>query len=317
MIECEICNTMFPSYSSLSNHIRQTHKIDSHTYFDTYIKKQNDNICLICGKPTKFLGLHKGYRTYCSKKCASNDPNIIQKTQNTNIIKYGVSNPMNQEKCQKQAKLTKLQKYGTEQSLKSDIVREKIKSTNKIRYGNENIFASNYGKKKIKETMQEKYGVDNAVYLPGNLEKLNSKEATEKSIETKRKNGTFNTSKPEDEAYEELVKIFGTVKRQYKSEVYPFLCDFYIPSEDLYIELNLHWTHGFHWFDENSKEDQETLEKWKEKAKNSKYYQYAINTWTIRDVEKRQIVEENKVNYLVFWSKQNFYNYIKEIGVEH
>lgn len=47
-----------------------------------------------------------------------------------------------------------------------------------------------------------------------------------------------------------LVFVFGNsnVCPQYTSERYPFLCDFYIKPLDLYIELNLYWTHGGHFF---------------------------------------------------------------------
>jgi len=47
-------------------------------------------------------------------------------------------------------------------------------------------------------------------------------------------------SQPEEDSYELLVDKFGysEVIRQYRSEKYPFFCDFYIPCLDLYIELN-------------------------------------------------------------------------------
>lgn len=93
---------------------------------------------------------------------------------------------------------------------------------------------------------------------------------------THRKNKTFKTSNKEDEAYKILCKKFGEddVIRQFKSDVYPFNCDFYIKSLDLYIECNFSWTHGEHWFDSSSKEDLEKLEKWK--SKKTKYYDNAI-----------------------------------------
>ena len=38
------------------------------------------------------------------------------------------------------------------------------------------------------------------------------------------------------------------------------------------------------------------------KSKNSPYYLDAIKTWTIRDVNKRKIAKENKLNYLEIFS---------------
>lgn len=33
---------------------------------------------------------------------------------------------------------------------------------------------------------------------------------------------------------------------EYKSDKYPFRCDFYLKEFDLYIELNCHPAHGYH-----------------------------------------------------------------------
>ena len=78
---------------------------------------------------------------------------------------------------------------------------------------------------------------------------------------TKRKNGTFNSSKPEDMSYVLLCEVFGKddIERQHKDDRYPFLCDFYVKSKDLYIECNYHWTHGKHWFDEKCEDDLKML----------------------------------------------------------
>ena len=65
-----------------------------------------------------------------------------------------------------------------------------------------------------------------------------------KNFLTQKKNGTINTSKTEKELEAELRKIFPDLKTQYKSEVYPFACDYYIPSLDLYIEYNGFITHN-------------------------------------------------------------------------
>ena len=120
---------------------------------------------------------------------------------------------------------------------------------------------------------------------------------------TKKKNRTFNTSKPEEETYKLLCEKFGknNVLRQYKSEKYPFNCDFYIKTQDLYIECNFSWTHGGHWFNESNKNDIIVLNSWKEKAKKSNYYKNAIKNWTKRDLEKLAKAKENNLNYLVFW----------------
>ena len=72
----------------------------------------------------------------------------------------------------------------------------------------------------------------------------------------------------------------------------------------MFIECQYYWTHGGHPY--NKENDKEKFELWKEKAKTSKYYQNAINTWTIRDVNKREIANKNNLNYLEFFSYKDF-----------
>ena len=127
----------------------------------------------------------------------------------------------------------------------------------------------------------------------------------------KKKNNSFNTSSTEEIIFNELIKVYPDVVRQYKDDKrYPYDCDFYIPSLDLFIEYQGSWTHGK---DANKiigpyiKENefcQKILEKWK--AKNTKYYNNAIETWTIRDVKKRQIAKKNKLKFLEFWTLDEF-----------
>ena len=99
---------------------------------------------------------------------------------------------------------------------------------------------------------------------------------------------------------------YPDVKYQYKSDVYPFVCDFYIPELYLYIECNYHWTHGNKPY-EGTEEDNIKLNKWKQG--NTKYYDNAIYTWTNLDIRKYNIAKENKLNYLIFYSFNNFKKY--------
>ena len=126
-----------------------------------------------------------------------------------------------------------------------------------------------------------------------------TKQAVQKGILTKRKNNTFNTSKPENKLYELLKQKYTNVKRNYNSDKrYPFMCDFYIPSKDLFIELQASWTHGGKLFNSEDISCLDQLNSWKQKSLTSKYYKNAIETWTIRDVRKRNIAQQNKLNYI-------------------
>ena len=147
-----------------------------------------------------------------------------------------------------------------------------------------------------RQTLQRRYGVDNP---------MRKKEFVDTNWEMKKKNGSCNSSKPEDQMYRELVDAFGrkNVKRNYnKDERYPFHCDFYIVSHDIFIELNGTWFHGDHFFDKNSEEDMEKLRLWKSRAENGRpAYKEAIYRWTVDDLCKRKTAETNRLNYLVFW----------------
>lgn len=151
-----------------------------------------------------------------------------------------------------------------------------------------------------KVTFLRKYGVSNPMYdfeIRNKHKKIvQSDDVNNKRIQTKREHHSFNTSLPEYRLGKLLESVFGRddVCRHYKSDEYPFLCDFYIKSRQLYIELNAHWTHGCHWFNDDNLEDLEKLSIWKSKG-------YVIDTWTVRDVKKREIAKQNHLKYVVFW----------------
>lgn len=123
-----------------------------------------------------------------------------------------------------------------------------------------------------------------------------------------KKNNTFNSSKREDKIYSLLIEYFPDVIRQYTSVLYPFNCDFYIPSLDLYIEYNGSQFHLDHPFNENDENDIQILNNLKEKSNEkhkisnkSNQYDHMIFVWSISDVLKRNIAKENNLNYVEFW----------------
>ena len=85
------------------------------------------------------------------------------------------------------------------------------------------------------------------------------------------------------------------MKRQYRTKEYPFACDYYIPSINVYIELQGSWTHGGKPY-ENTSEDNALVQTWRDK--HTKYYDNAIETWTVRDVKKRNIAKKNNLRYI-------------------
>lgn len=129
----------------------------------------------------------------------------------------------------------------------------------------------------------------------------------------KRKSGEENRSKFEIESRKLLNETFEHVEEQFMSDVYPFHCDFYIKSIDLYIEINGMWVHGGHPFDKNNPEDIKLLNKWKEKANTSTYYRRAIKIWTESDVNKREVAKKNNLNFIEFWNLKELKDWVNKI----
>lgn len=122
----------------------------------------------------------------------------------------------------------------------------------------------------------------------------------EKCSETKKKNKSFNTSKPEEEYYSYLLTLYNSddiVRQYYDKSRYPFHCDFYIKSEERFIECNFHWTHNTHPFNSDNSKDIEEAETLRCLAETSDFYRVAYDVWTDLDVRKRSVAIKNNLNY--------------------
>lgn len=249
-------------------------------------------------------------------------PIVKEKIKQSVMTKYGVDNPAKSDIIKEKTKETDLLKYGNEYHIASDIIREKTKQTVLDKYGVDHIFKAEEIKNKIKESNINKYGCEYHTqtdeYKKFLSELMTSKEMREQIYNTHKRNNSFKQSKDEDKLYEILKEKYPNAIRQYKSELYPFNCDFYIPNYNdnkidsgLYIEYNGTWTHGKHPFDSNNKEDLELINAWKEK--NTPYYNGAIYNWTILDILKRNTANENNLNYKELWNMKEAIEYINNL----
>lgn len=230
---------------------------------------------------------------------------IIQKRNETCLKKYGADNYSKTQECKfnrtlhlneinNRRRQTYLNNYGVDNPAKVKDVQDKMKQTCLEKYGVSSYMQAQEFKEFIKEHKQE---IQNKVY------------------NTKKQNNSFNKSKFEEKAYNLLLTKFTKedIERQYKSDKYPFACDFYIKSKDLYIECNGHWSHGRMSFNKENLEHQKILNKWQEKAKKSKFFQNAIYTWTDLDVRKLETFKKNKLNYKIFWNLEEVEDWIRSI----
>ena len=254
-------------------------------------------VCKTCGKPVMFEAGHRWGRgrngwpflLYCSPKCQANDPEIKSKHIQTYLDKYGVVNPAKNKEVKEKIRQTNLEKYGVENVYQSSYVKDKLKKHNLEKYGVEYNLSAPEIREKIKKTCYKKY---NAPAPAG------SEEVQKKINLSKKNNGTFNTSAPEEKLYIILSSLYDNVKRQYFSNEYKHACDFYIPELDLYIEYQGSWTHHIHPY--NEKDENDILEKMfmEHKSEYSNFYKTALNVWTKKDVQKRNEAIENNLNYL-------------------
>jgi hypothetical protein len=204
-----------------------------------------------------------------------------------------------------------LERYGVTNPFAAEEVKEKIKQSMLEHHGVEYVGQADVSKQKTKEVLLNKYGVDHYSKTE-EFKKSYSANVTEykiKEFKTKKLNGTCRTSKPEEAYYNILVERYGksNVLRQYREKRYPYHCDFYIVSKDLFIELNLSWTHGDHPFDNENPADLTKLAEWQERAKTSKYYENAITTWTRRDPAKIATAKANKLNYIIYYKESELF----------
>ena len=215
-----------------------------------------------------------------------------EKSKQVVLDKYGVENIFQSEFVKRRIKETNLKKYGVENPMQSEDIKDKARSTNLSRYGVPCSAQNRDVKEKQKRSFKARYGVENP---------MQSKVVQKKANLRKKLNGTFASSGQEHNLYNRLCGVFGKndVERQYSSKEYPFHCDFYIKSRNLYIELNAHWSHGSHWFNRN--EDEMTLNSWRNRT-DSEYYKTACETWSVRDVAKRETARAHNLTYVVFWS---------------
>ncbi|WQJ53852.1 MAG: homing endonuclease [Wendovervirus sonii] len=242
--------------------------------------------CPTCGKPVKWIGKKsKMFTTYCSDKCSANNEMTDKKKKATQLEHWGTENCYDSEKYKQHVK----EIYGVEYHwLRPDII------------------------EKRKATIKERYGVD---YISQN------EDIKQKIWNTTKEHNLCQTSKEEENLFNYLKTAFPDIIHHYKSDDYPFNCDFYIPSENLYIEYQGSLYHNGRSF-LNSKEDKKDLEILKEKGeerykvlgKKTKY-DAIIETWTQRDVLKRIWAKNNNLKYLEIYRYDTVENVYKQIEI--
>lgn len=148
---------------------------------------------------------------------------------------------------------------------------------------------------------------------------MQNKHIKNKSLDVKHKRQRekdTTSSNIELKYYNFLLTLFDKqdIEQNYnKDNRYPYRCDYYIHSLDLFIEIQASWTHGPVPFDKYNKEHMLIFREWlnKQITYNSQYYKDAIYTWCVRDKIKHKSVQQNKLNFIEFYTN-NIDDMIKE-----
>lgn len=179
MMFCEICkkHIELDDANFVVLHLKKIHFTTSKEYYDSFFKKQDEGICKVCKKETKFLSIKRGYRKYCSNKCISKDNDLkVQKLNTWN------NNPNKEEIIRSRAK--KFREFPLEKKREIKTNRD---NTLRIRYGSSDAFK--IGSKQFKESLIKKYGRDNLYqYGTKEFEELiapRRKEINEKALKKK------------------------------------------------------------------------------------------------------------------------------------
>lgn len=129
----------------------------------------------------------------------------------------------------------------------------------------------------------------------------NRKSTQQKRLATISKNSGGTKSKSEDSFYHKLLLYFSEddVIRGYSDERYPFSCDFYVKSKDIFIEYQGHYTHGNEPFDASNSEHLSYLERMSRKVN--------MDTWIKRDPIKLQTAKQNGITLILVYPRHNTY----------
>lgn len=163
--------------------------------------------------------------------------NLIKvKIKNTNLEKFGVANPNQSSLVRDKIKSTNLERYGTEYPLQNDEIKEKIYTTNLVKYGvkfpmqnpifYESVIKKSYTYKEYIWKTGEKSNVQGYEFIV--LKELENKGY---------KFGDILTS----------TKDMPEIWYEFKGKKHRYFPDFYIPAENLIIEVKSFYTLKKQW----------------------------------------------------------------------
>ena len=210
-----------------------------HIKYKEYLRSINSSPNFSCGK--KSCKKQKTLDTNIIKYGVSNISqlsSIKDKIKRTNLEKYGVENVYQADEIKEKIRQRNLEKYGVEFSAQSDLYKLKIINTNIKRYGVPYVYQSPVIKERIKSTNLERYGV------PYFSQCKEFKLSLHKSMTYKKYNGLLYQSSYEL-AFLKFCEINNIVVSddpprilyEFNNSKHYYFPDFLIPSLNLVVEI--------------------------------------------------------------------------------
>jgi hypothetical protein len=115
---CKLCNRSNESLFNFSKHITNKHKIKSKEYYDSFLKKEGEDICKFCNGLTRFNSLSAGYNESCIK-CRSSATKEFRQRLKEDTDKF---NKFRNKVAENQSKIwEEREKTGEAQSIRTKI----------------------------------------------------------------------------------------------------------------------------------------------------------------------------------------------------
>jgi len=181
---------LLASNGNLNARALEKHSVTKEQAYQCYHDLLGPRLCQECQAPTTFISFKKGYTTFCSKSCVSNNKDVMgkktstlirnygedgfksaeiqTKKKNTSIINYGVQHPRQNTEYVNAQRQKFLKEYGIANPANTEEANKKRITTNLERYGTVNPASNKEVYSKIVSTNIEKYGVSTALLLPNN-----------------------------------------------------------------------------------------------------------------------------------------------------
>lgn len=226
-----------------------------------FIENQLSEIpkCKICNSPVSFDKGNNEYRIYCSKECQYKDTSLYKDIVAKKKELYGNGNNF------KKITETNIKKYGVIVPIQNDQIKQKIKETNIRKYGVQNPQQNKEIKNKTTTTLLEKYNSKSS-FKNQNIENLNYEDIKRLNYEDKLTSREI--AKRFDVSPSYIQKLFknnndymrlglssyektlidtlgiGTPIVNDKSIISPYEIDLYYPEYNLAIEFNGSYWHS-------------------------------------------------------------------------